>query len=243
MTPGGIRERLRAELIEEITTTARRHLAEQGAAGLSLRAVAREVGISPSAVYRYFPDRDALLTALIIQAYRSLGEAAAAAEAQMPREDWLRRWIAVFQAVRGWAAAHVHEYALIYGSPVPGYRAPQDTSVPAAQVVLVLAKIISDALEGPGLEPSPDAVELPAELAEDAEGRMVQLLQEYGEELGPLEGISAATLVSLIDSWTMLYGTVSFELFGHYQAVLDAREAHMDHVARMTARSIGLPGA
>lgn len=242
MAPGGIRERLRAELTQEITTTARRHLREQGAAGLSLRAVAREVGIAPSAVYRYFPDRDALLTALIIQAYESLGEAAAEAEAEAPREDYLARWTAAFQGVRRWGLERQHEYALIYGSPVPGYRAPQDTSVPAAQVVLVLAGVVRDALAGPGLAPVPSP-ELPVELERDVEERLAQLLQEYGGEVGSLSEISPETLISLIDAWTMLYGTVSFELFGHYQAVVDAREAHLNHVARTTARAIGLPGA
>lgn len=242
MAPGGIRERLRAELTQEITTTARRHLGEQGAAGLSLRAVAREVGIAPSAVYRYFPDRDALLTALIIQAYESLGEAAAAAEAEAPREDYLARWTAAFHGVRSWALERPQEYALIYGSPVPGYRAPQDTSVPAAQVVLALAGVIRDALAGPGLS-SGTAPEIPAELKEDAEGRLAGLLKEYGGEVRSLGEIAPETLVGLIDAWTMLYGTVSFELFGHYQAVVDAQESHLDHVARMTARNIGIPGA
>src|SRR5262249_59732694 len=81
------RERVRAELTREITETARRHLATEGAAGLSLRAVAREMGMVSSAVYRYFPSRDDLLTALIIDGYNAVGAAAASADATCRRDD------------------------------------------------------------------------------------------------------------------------------------------------------------
>ncbi|MGW4791617.1 TetR/AcrR family transcriptional regulator, partial [Nonomuraea sp. NPDC004297] len=118
------RERVRAELTKEITDIARRQLATEGAGGLSLRAVAREMGMVSSAIYRYFPSRDDLLTALIIDSYNALGEAVERAEATVPRDDHLARWLAACGAVRDWGVAHPHEYALIYGSPVPGYQAP-----------------------------------------------------------------------------------------------------------------------
>ncbi|WP_205856340.1 TetR/AcrR family transcriptional regulator, partial [Phytoactinopolyspora endophytica] len=112
----GIRERVRRELIREIKDVARQHLADHGADGLSVRAVTRELGMASSAVYRYFPSRDALLTALITDAYEGIGRAANVAEAAVARDDFLGRWLAVFRAVREWAHQHPHEYALIYGS-------------------------------------------------------------------------------------------------------------------------------
>src|SRR3954462_15401697 len=115
------RERVRAELIGEITEVARRHRARDGAAGLSLRAVAREMGMVSSAIYRYFASRDELLTALIVDAYDALGAAVERAEAAVDRADLLGRWLAACRAVREWALENPHEYALIYGSPVPGY--------------------------------------------------------------------------------------------------------------------------
>ncbi len=139
------RERVRAELTREITETARRQLATEGAAGLSLRAVAREMGMVSSAIYRYFSGRDELLTALIIEGYDAIGAAVEQAEAACPRLDYPGRWLAACQALRGWALAHPHEYALIYGSPVPGYQAPQQTIASAARVAAVFGKIISDA--------------------------------------------------------------------------------------------------
>src|SRR5947207_15382093 len=109
------RERVRAELTREITETARRHLATEGAAGLSLRAVARDLGMVSSAIYRYFPSRDDLLTALIIDGYNAVGAAVEAAEGAVPRLDFPGRWFATCRALRAWALAHPHEYALVYG--------------------------------------------------------------------------------------------------------------------------------
>src|SRR5262245_28862138 len=130
MSAASIRARVRAEMTEEIKAIARRHLASDGA-NLSLRAVARDLGVVSSAIYRYFASRDELLTALIIDAYNSLGESIERADAAQPREELRARWLAVAHSVRDWALAQPHEYALIYGSPVPGYQAPRDTVGPA----------------------------------------------------------------------------------------------------------------
>src|ERR1700754_758209 len=92
MVAAGTRARVRAELTREIVDVARRHLASEGAAALSLRAVARELGMASSAVYRYFPSRDDLLTTLIVEAYDALGTAAEKAEAAAPRTDLRARW-------------------------------------------------------------------------------------------------------------------------------------------------------
>src|SRR5471032_709624 len=117
--PRTARDRARAEITGEIKAVARRQLAEHGSAALSLRAVAREVGMVSSAVYRYFPSRDELLTALIVDAYDAVGEAVEHALAAKRRGNFVARWVAMSRAIRAWALAHPHEYALIYGSPVP----------------------------------------------------------------------------------------------------------------------------
>ena len=125
-------------MTDEIKAIARQHLASDGA-NLSLRAVARDLGVVSSAIYRYFASRDDLLTALILDAYNALGTAVEAADAAVADADDLAgRWLAVCHAVRDWALAAPHEYALIYGSPVPGYQAPQDTVPAATRSVTVL---------------------------------------------------------------------------------------------------------
>src|SRR5579862_8541685 len=139
------RERARAELTREIKEEARRQLASVGAYGLSLRAVARELGMVSSALYRYYPSRDDLLTALIIDAYNALGDATEQAIAAAGGAS-LRRWLAACHAIRDWAVARPHEYALIYGSPVPGYRAPQATIAPAGRVPLAFVGLLGCAV-------------------------------------------------------------------------------------------------
>ena len=161
------RERVRAELIREITDIARRQLGTEGAAGLSLRAIAREMGMVSSAIYRYFPSRDDLLTALIIDGYNAVGEAVENADAAAPADDFAARWLAVCRAVREWALAHPHEYALLYGSPVPGYKAPDATVPPAARDTVVLARIVSEAHAAGAVDPPGPLPPPPPSIGED----------------------------------------------------------------------------
>jgi AcrR family transcriptional regulator len=148
-----VRDRVRAEVTREIKAEARRQLADEGPQRLSLRAVARQLGMVSSALYRYFRSRDELLTALIIDAYNALGESAERAVAGVPRADIRGRWRACCHAVRDWALAHPHEYALIYGSPVPGYRAPQETIGPASRVAMVFGRLLADGWSARAADP------------------------------------------------------------------------------------------
>jgi AcrR family transcriptional regulator len=225
------RERVRAELTAEILAAARSQLAEHGAASLSLRAVAREVGMVSSAVYRYFASRDDLLTALIIEGYNAVGEAVEQAEAACVPEDYLARWLAVCGAVRDWALAHPHEYALLFGSPVPGYRAPDDTIAPAIRDTLVYGGIVRDAYKAGALaEPDP-ALSLPASFAPDAATVRDLVMPEVPDEI----------VARALMAWTGLFGWVSFEVFGQFNNVISDRSAIFDHTMRSLARHLGLP--
>jgi AcrR family transcriptional regulator len=235
------RERVRAELIREITEIARRQLATEGAAGLSLRAVAREMGMVSSAIYRYFPSRDDLLTTLIIDGYNAIGTAVEKADAARPAEDYAGRWLAACRAVREWALAHPHEYALVYGSPVPGYQAPEQTIGPASRAAAVFGKIIGDAYRagaaaapGPasehvgGTAPGPS---VPESFVPDA-ARLRDAI------LGGVPGeVAAAALIA----WSGLFGLVSFELFGQFENVVTDRAAFFDHAAARLGLLTGLP--
>jgi AcrR family transcriptional regulator len=225
------RERVREELTREITEIARSQLATEGAAGLSLRAVAREMGMVSSAIYRYFPSRDDLLTALIIDGYNAIGVAAEQADTACPPGDYIGRWIAVSRAVRDWALAHPHEYALVYGSPVPGYQAPQQTIAPATRAATVYGKIISDAhragrLDPPGICPRP-----PQSFGPDAAALRASVMAEVPDDV-------AARAVA---GWTTLFGMVSFELFGQFDNVITDRDAFFEHSMRCQGRLTGLP--
>src|SRR5262249_4942153 len=143
--PRTARERARAETTAEILDSARGYLATDGAPALSLRAIARDLGMASSALYRYFPSRDQLLTRLIIDAYDSLGAAAETREAAVDRNDLAGRFAMTCSAVRDWALAPPNEYALISGSPVPGSVAPADTVPPASRVTRLLLRVIAEA--------------------------------------------------------------------------------------------------
>src|SRR4051812_11062033 len=145
MSAPSIRARIRAEMTDEIKAIAKRHLAAEGA-NLSLRAVARDLGVVSSTIYRYFASRDDLLTALIIDTYNEVGQVVEDADASADRADFMGRWLAVAHGVREWALAVPHEYMLIYGSPVPGYKAPPDTVAAAIRGTTVLSAILSDAV-------------------------------------------------------------------------------------------------
>jgi AcrR family transcriptional regulator len=227
---GSIRARVRAELTEEIKTIARRHLASEGA-NLSLRAVARDMGMVSSALYRYFPSRDDLLTALIVDAYNAMGEAAESADAAVTdRRGYPDRWLATARAVRDWALHHPHEYALIYGSPVPGYAAPPDTIAPATRVVAVLGAILADAHRDGTLSQPKQTVRLTAALRAE--------LRAVCDAIGP--GVDERLMARGMMAWIELLGSVSFELFGQYNNVFDERSAWFEYQMRSMVRFIGI---
>jgi AcrR family transcriptional regulator len=212
---------------QEIKDVARRHLATDGA-NLSLRAVARDMDIVASALYRYFPSRDALLTALIIDAYDALAAAATEAESAVPRDDLRGRWLAVCRAVRQWALSHPAEYGLIYGNPVPGYAAPPETVEPAAKVVLLLVDIVIDGVERlKPLAASPLTASLRADLRRLIDQRQGNLRQER--------------LDRVLVGWTHLFGVLNFEVFGRLNDMIEARADYFDHHMTLMADLAGLP--
>lgn len=227
---GSIRARVRAEMIDEIKVIARRHLAADGA-NLSLRAVARDMGMVSSALYRYFGSRDELLTALIIDAYNSLGGTVEAADAGVTdRSDLRGRWLATCHAVRSWALAEPAEYALIFGSPVPGYAAPQETVDAAVRTPSTLVRILSDGIGSGALAVPDSGPELPRPVRDD--------LIKARDAVYP--GLPEAMLAVGMIAWIHLFGAVSFELFGQLNNVVEAREQFFDHQMRLMADLIGL---
>jgi len=219
-------------MTDEIKAVARRHLAAEGA-NLSLRAVARDMGMVSSALYRYFASRDELLTALILDGYNALGGAVEAADATVKDRAQLRaRWLGAARAVRDWALANPAEYALLYGSPVPGYAAPQDTVAAAARTPVVLAGILADGyasgvVTSAGFRPS---APLPGPVRADLARARDQIAAGLPEEL----------MHAGLTSWLQLFGVVSFELFGQFNGVIDARAEFFDQQMELMADLMGI---
>lgn len=219
------RQRARSEITAEILTAARARLADAGPGELSLRAVARDVGMVSSAVYRYFPSRNDLLTALLIEAYDELGVAAEQADdAVTNRDDHERRWMQTCRAARTWAIAHPHDYALLYGSPVAGYAAPQDTVTPATRVIVRLATIVIAAAS----TDNPVSSEHSFPFGPAVQGA-VDAIAELG---GPAaDQVPAETVGRTLMAWSTIFGTISFELWGHLVGSISDHDAYFDAVA------------
>ncbi len=226
------RSRARSEVVAAIKGTAAQHLAQSGAAALSLRAVARDLGLVSSALYRYFPSRDALLTALIVDAYDAVGEVAEQADAAAVAagSDPGARWLEVCRAVRGWAAAAPHEYALVYGTPVPGYSAPGDSVAPAVRLSRVMAGVVMAAAADGSLRPPARPLPGPplvTDAVTDVSG---------GVPPAPYDDLLERALVLL----TALIGTTSALQFGHLHGALTDDDAWFDRAMAVAADGVGL---
>ncbi|MFE4976502.1 TetR/AcrR family transcriptional regulator [Kitasatospora sp. NPDC056651] len=191
------RERYRAQVREEIKEHAREQIATAGASALSLNAIAKRMGVSGPALYRYFAGRDELITELVRDAYRSLADTLGAAAAEGADLAGLAR------ALRGWALADPQRYFLLYGTPVPGYHAPEDTTAIADEVMRTLVDACT-AL-APAASDAPRAPEAPF---------ATHLLGHRGwagERPAPPE-----VLHRFLVFWTRLHGVLSLELAGHF---------------------------
>jgi len=229
--PGTARALARERLTAEITDAALRQVAAEGASSLSLRAVTRELGMASSAIYRYFPSRDDLLTTLIIDSYRALGDAAAAATEPLPADDHLARWRAAAHALRDWALAHPHQFHLVYGSPVPGYAAPTDTVEAATHAVGALVRVVGDAERAGALDPPTDRP-----LEEPLSREAARVAHDL------LDDLPAATTVALFQAFGQLIGIVTLELNGQLVGSFTPADALWARTVDETADRLGLSG-
>jgi AcrR family transcriptional regulator len=195
------REKIEAQIIE----LGRRHLVTEGAAGLSLRAIARDLGMVSSAVYRYVASRDDLLTLLLVDAYSELADAVD--DAAATGGPWRDRLLAMAHAARAWAVDQPARWALLYGSPVPGYHAPRERTVgPGTRVVGALFDAVGAGIAAGDISPSNVAVAQP--LSSD--------FDRVREEFGFAGDDSAVAKCFLL--WACLVGAISLEVFGQYGA-------------------------
>lgn len=185
----GTRERYRAQVREEIKQRAWEQIGTAGVSALSLNAIAKQVGMSGPALYRYYASRDELITALIRDAYRSLADAVRTAA------DGGAGVSALAGVVRDWALRDPQRYFLIYGTPVPGYHAPADTTAISNEIITVLLDAFS-ALPPSAPTPFDDHLESHRHWAADS--------------------VPTPALRRALTFWTRLHGVLSLELAGHF---------------------------
>ncbi|MFL0460965.1 TetR/AcrR family transcriptional regulator [Kytococcus sedentarius] len=219
----------RPEMEAAILAAGRRQLQQKGAAALSLREVAREVGVVSSAVYRYVSSRDELLTRLLVAAFDGLADAVDAALADAPGREPLA---VIAYAVRRWAVEHPEEWGLVYGTPVPGYAAPQErTGGPGTRVLAWVLRAVVDAVNpasgvAPGGPPAGPVAEFAAEATDSLQ-------------------VSATPdqMAMAMGWWAGLVGLVHAEVFGFWGPVPDGLgEQLLDHWLSGPGHPAGTPG-
>lgn len=232
----------RQQTMADIVRIGREHLAAHGAAALSLRAVARDLGVVSSAIYRYVASRDELLTLLVVQGYTELGDAVDAAVDRVdhPGPDRHRQqFTALAFAVRDFAHRESALYALLFGAPVPGYAAPAErTTVPGTRVVVRLVRLVADAYRAGALReppPVPLGPGLTADIGRILADPLVMPAKPAGAQPLPPELAARVLLV-----WPALFGAVSWEVFGQFGPdTLDDPAALFDHSVRLLAEQLG----
>ncbi|HLO33220.1 MAG TPA: TetR/AcrR family transcriptional regulator [Anaerolineales bacterium] len=203
------REKVHLATRDEIISTAWKQMAETGAAGLSLRAIAREMEMTAPALYRYFEDRDSLVTALIIEAFTSFADALESARDACPAKDHAGRFRAISLAYRQWAISYPQRYMLIFGTPIAGYCMPEEASVASQRSFLVLVSVIAQAYQARKIRLSPKYEQLTSGL----EARY-ELLQQIGLTYPPVVQQLA------LASWSWIHGLTSLELYGYLPGFL-----------------------
>lgn len=221
------RERQHSAIRDEIKSMARAHMAAHGAAALSLRAVASDLGLSSAAIYYYFPNRDDLITALIIDSFRAFGTALRqAAETDRPI---VARLTATAHAYREWALSHSAEYALLFGTPIPGYQAPSELTAPEAGAAFsIVPQLFAIAYEQHGLRQCPEA--LPSNIVSHLKAWIAASEQHIAPE---------ATMAA-IHAWSLIHGLVSLELYQHTQPIIGDAETLFSYEIRNMFWQFGL---
>lgn len=226
------REQRREETFLEIKATARRLMAEHGTAGLTVRGIAKEMGMTPPALYRYYDRLDDLITALITENFHALADALeAACAAAMPGRT-VDKLMAAALAYRRWALDNPVDFELIYGTPIPGYHAPQEITVPAsARTLVVFVGLFVEALENRECMPPPPYDRVPPELRSHLE----QIMRD-GDPTGstPLLALYLALVC-----WPQIHGLVMLELLEHIGPVVGDMEFFARSQFANMGRAIG----
>jgi len=201
----------RSATIAQIKAVARQQMTEHGTAGLSLRGIAREMGITAPAIYNYFPRLDDLITALIVDAFTALADFIEAAELHVRSEKCGMKILASYLAYREWAIAHPVDFQLIYGNPIPGYVAPAEITVPLARRPFEgLARLFLEAYQTGELVVPAEYVPVPASIS----AHFATWLPEAGYDFPD------ALLCLLMSGWARIHGMVMLELFEHLGPVV-----------------------
>lgn len=202
------REKQHEAIRDEIKDVARRLMAEHGTAGISIRMIAREMGLTAPALYHYFSSRDELITDLILDAFNALADAMQEAGERAAEQPIRERLTQILLEYRRWALEHPIDFQLIYGNPIPGYEAPSELTSPAAsRAFAVLMPLIAQLPERFSAVPP------------TVQQHLIEMLERDGYHV-PIEVFYEGVV-----GWSRLHGIIMLELFHHLQPVVGDVEA------------------
>jgi AcrR family transcriptional regulator len=240
---------VRAATVQEIKATARRLLVEQGPHSVTLRAIAREMGMTAPGLYRYFPSHEDLWQDLCHDTYSAIADAIEAALEPVPREQVEMRLITAAREFRRWAVAHPHEFGLVFGMPLPGLGQVKDLTDPEHVAGMRFALVFTQAFADLwGARPFPVVAdeELPTELAAQLRGYREAVQGAPGGRVG--DQLPLGAILVFLQAWVQLYGIVTMEVFGHLGFCLVDVGEFFDTELALIGRLLGiekllLPGA
>lgn len=227
------RERARAATIREIKQTALALMREHGTVEVRFTAIARAMDMTPPALYRYFADRNALLNALIADAYEDLGRTVAESRAQVPADDLGAAWMAAGQAYRHWAHREPQQFGLILGMPLPGYASPESgvTSEAAGRALGQLSTLFFEALQ---------QGQLRRPLIRDVHSAV----EACALSKASVHDVPPETFQAMLHAWASLHGFTALEAYGHFHWMEpEARDALFLGQLQLAALAAGLPGS
>jgi AcrR family transcriptional regulator len=225
-----LREQMHDAVRDEIKATAWRQIAHGGAATLSLRAVAGAMGLTAPALYRYYGDRDALVTALIVDAFTSFASLLEAARDALPPDDHAQRLQAVCLAYRRWASTYPQRYILIFGTPIAGYAMPTEAEAASQRSFLVLADVIGAAHQAGRLNLASAYQTLPPGLQ-----ARYDALNQMGLPHPPV------VIQLALSTWSRMHGLTSLELYGYLPSFLGGQvEDYIDLEVAAFLHQLGL---
>lgn len=223
------RERVREATREEIKATTRQYIAEHGAPALSLRAIATEMGMTAPALYRYFKNRDDLVTALIVDAYAAMAETIRKRRDEYAQVGHAARFLSGCAGYREWAVAHPQDYNLLFGTPIPGYVGPEEIIVPiAARSLRLMVEIVDEALRAGKMQPPTPYSDPPPAL----QAQIAELAQRHGY---PPQAFYVSVIV-----WSRMHGLVSLEVVGQIQPLVGDPAEIFQQELRLMLEQYGL---
>lgn len=220
VTPHTRTQRRHLETVEEVKEIARDRLVQDGVNGLSLRAIARDMGVVPSALYRYFPSHGHLLDALADDAAASMLDHVEQAIADAPRDDHGARWMAGMRAYRAWALEHVPGYSLNFGDLSGGRSGSGSPDAIVRQLLEILSTVVLTAMEHGGLD------------EQDSSCRAVF-------DLVPSGRADDRALAATLSAWSVVHGAVALEVSGRLPDVGIATEDYFEAQLLGVTRTIG----